>query len=55
VPDAAYFRKQAVTCRKLARTILDQDAKTSLAAMAREYDGQAEKLEAEGKSELPDE
>ncbi len=45
MPDAAYFRKQAETCRKLAGTLLDKEAAATLRGMAADYERQATKLE----------
>jgi len=55
MPDATYFRNQAATCRRLAGTILDADAKKSLETMAQEYDRQAAQLEAEATPPAPEE
>ena len=45
MPNAAYFRAQAETCRRLAASTSDADAKESLAAMALDFEGEAGKLE----------
>jgi hypothetical protein len=45
VPDAAYYRKQAETCRRLAR-ISDEPKAKALEKLATEYDMKARAIEA---------
>ena len=42
MPDAAYFRTQAMRCRRLARASSTEQGAATLTGMADDYDRQAE-------------
>lgn len=46
VLDSKHLRRQAEHCRKLAKLLVDRDAVTELENFAREFDAEAERLEA---------